>query len=402
MWILLALLLAQTADYQTQGVSALNARQYDTALDIFKKAVAADPKDYGAHFYLALTYSSMGNDAAAAPEYKASLDLKPGLYEAELNLGLSLLRLKDAAGAATYLEDAARQKPQEFRANLLYAQALLESGRNADAEKSFTIALALNATSAACEEGLGQALLRQNRLTGAEPHLRKAATLDASYKNGLLELAESYEKAKQPANAIAIYREFPENSAVQERMGALLENSGKAGDAIPALEAAVAKSPTAANRLALAQAYVATKQLAKADPLAAAATASEPDNFDLRMFYGRLLRDQRRFPEAAAQFLAASKLKAGAVAPWNELAGVLIVAEQYPQALGALDHVRALGGETASHYYLRALCFDHLHVLKDALENYNRFLENSQGKYPDEEFKARQRARIIRNELNRR
>jgi hypothetical protein len=33
---------------------------------------------------------------------------------------------------------------------------------------------------------------------------------------------------------------------------------------------------------------------------------------------------------------------------------------------------------------------------------YNKFLEASQGKNPDEEFKARQRARIIRNELERR
>jgi hypothetical protein len=40
--------------------------------------------------------------------------------------------------------------------------------------------------------------------------------------------------------------------------------------------------------------------------------------------------------------------------------------------------------------------------LKEALENYNKFLESSRGQYPDEEFQARQRARIIRNELNRR
>jgi tetratricopeptide (TPR) repeat protein len=402
MWILLAAMLAQTVDYQAEGLKALDTKQYESALEDFKRAVAADAKDYAAHFHLALTYSMMGNDTDAAPEYKTCLELKPGLYEAELNLGISLLRLKDAAGAITYLADAARQKPKEFRASLLYGQALLESGRAADAEKEFTTAVLLNVTSAAAEEGLGQAMLRQNRFADAEPHLRKAAAMDASYTSGLLQLAESYEKAKQPDAAIAIYREFPEDPAVQERMGALLENSGKSADAIPALESAVSKSPTAANRLALAQAYVATKQFAKADPIAAAAVAGEPENYDLRMFFGRILRDERKFAEAAPQFLAASKLKPDAVAPWNELSGVLVVAEQYTQALAALDRVRALGAETPPHYYLRGLCFDHLHVLKDALENYNKFLEGSQGKYPDEEFKARQRARIIRNELNRR
>lgn len=185
-------------------------------------------------------------------------------------------------------------------------------------------------------------------------------------------------------------------------MGALLAQSGQTADAIPALEAAVAKSPTSANRIALAQAYVKSKQLEKAAPLAAQAVAELAQDYDLRMFYARILRDQRKFPEAAQQFLAASKLKPEAVQPWNEVAGVLIVAEQYPQALQALDQVRARGGETSAHYYLRAISLDHLHQLKDALANYNKFLEMSQGKSPDEEFKARQRARIIQNELNKR
>ena len=183
-------------------------------------------------------------------------------------------------------------------------------------------------------------------------------------------------------------------------MGALLSESGNATDAIPALESSVAKSPTAANRVALAQAYVKNKQPEKAIPLVKQALADSPADFDLQMFYGRLLRDQRTFADAAQQFLAASKLRPEAIQPWNELAAVLIVAEQYPQALAALDHVRALGGGTTAHFYLRAISYDHLHQLKEALTNYQAFLEKSHGS-PDEEFKARQRSRIIQNELNR-
>jgi hypothetical protein len=37
--------------------------------------------------------------------------------------------------------------------------------------------------------------------------------------------------------------------------------------------------------------------------------------------------------------------------------------------------------------------------LKPALDAYTRFLSMSQGKHPDQEFQARQRARIIRLEL---
>jgi hypothetical protein len=39
---------------------------------------------------------------------------------------------------------------------------------------------------------------------------------------------------------------------------------------------------------------------------------------------------------------------------------------------------------------------------KPALEAYRTFLEQAKGKYPDQEFQARQRARIIERELSKR
>ena len=398
MWVALAAVLLQTVDYQAEGIKALDAKQYDAAVDLFKKAVAEDPKDYAPHFHLALAYSLASKDSEAVPEYKKVLELKPGLYEADLNLGISLLRMKDPRAATPYLKAAVAEKPKEYRPAYYYAQALLDAGQYADAEAAFADAVSLNPTAAA-EAGLAQALLRQGKLGPSEVHFRNAAGIDPAYRTGLLQLAQAYEDKHQSAEAIAIYREFPENPGAQERMGALLAQSGDTSDAIPALESAVAKSPTSANRVALAQAYVKSKQTDKAAALMAQVIPAEPNDYELRMFYARLLRDQRKFPDAAQQFLAASKMKPEAPQPWNEIAGVMIAAEQYPQALAALDQVRTRGAETAAHIYLRAISLDHLHQLKDALANYNKFLEMSQGKMPDEEFKARQRARIISNEL---
>jgi tetratricopeptide (TPR) repeat protein len=129
---------------------------------------------------------------------------------------------------------------------------------------------------------------------------------------------------------------------------------------------------------------------------------AEPRDLEVRMFYGRLLRDQRKYADAAQQFLAAAQLQPESPKAWSELAAVLVVAEQYPQAVAALDRVRGLGAETAGHYYFRAISLDHMHQLKEALASYNKFLEASQGKNPDEEFKARQRVRIIQRELDKR
>src|SRR5579863_9443561 len=112
--LLASFVYAQPDDFQAEGLKALDARKYEDAAALFSKAIAADPKDYGAHFNLALAYSMLGRNADAIPEYKAVLDLQPGLYEAEMNLGISLLQTKDAAGAIPHLQSATRQKPQEY------------------------------------------------------------------------------------------------------------------------------------------------------------------------------------------------------------------------------------------------------------------------------------------------
>ncbi len=119
MWVpgMLALLLFWPAtDYEAEGLKALDAKQYEQAAQLFSQAVQTDPKDYAAHFHLALTYSLLGKDAEAIPEYQKTLDLKPGLYQAEVNVGILLLRDQRATEAAPHLNAAVEAKPKEFRA----------------------------------------------------------------------------------------------------------------------------------------------------------------------------------------------------------------------------------------------------------------------------------------------
>jgi len=405
MWAALTawlLLFAAATDYQADGLKALDAKQYGPAAQLFRQAVQADPNDYAAHFHLALAESLLGQDADAIPEYQKTLELKPGLYQAELNLGILLLRLKRPAEAAPHLKIAADTKPKEYRAQWYLADALYATGEVAQAELHYQTAAELDAKSAAAQLGLGRTQARQNRVSEAAEHFRQAVQLDASFNDALLELAGLYEQNHQPDEAIAIYQKFPESIAAQERLGELLIESKRFAEAIPYLEKAVARDPTAANRLALSTAYRMNKEPQKSIEQLEKAVAAEPSSYDLRMAYGRALRDERQFMPAANQFAAAAQQKPAAKEVWNELAGVLTLAEQYPQALAALDRVHALGQEIPGDYYLRAIILDKLHQFKPALEAYQKFLASSDGKNPDEEFKARQRARIIERMLSKR
>ena len=367
--VVLLLALAQTPDFAAEGLKALDAKDYSAAVQHFSKAVEADPKDYAARFHLALANSLLGNDIEAIAGYRTVLELKPGLYEAQVNLGALLIGRKQAGEAVPLLEAAVAQKPQEFRPNFYLAEALLTSGESARAEQYFLAAGKLDPKSAAVEAGLGRARARQKRLEEASLDFRKAAELDPAYKDELLELASLYEDNNQFEKAIELYAQFPENVAARERMAVLLIKTGKPAEAAPLLEQILAK---------------------------------EPENFGLRLTYGRVLRDLKKYPAAAAEFARVVQAKADLVEAWGELAGMLILLENYPGALAALDRLKALGAEAPGHLYLRAIILDKTRQLQPALENYRKFLEASQGKSPNEEFLARQRARILEKELNRR
>jgi Tfp pilus assembly protein PilF len=395
-------LAAFQANYYEDGLKALDARQYQAAADNFTKALAADPKDFTAHFNLAFAFSMLNRDADAIAEYRKTLELKTGLYQAELNLGILLLRQKQAADAAPHLAAAVSQKPKEFRPNFYLAEAQRANGDMQKAEETYKTALEIDPKSGGAELGLGETLAKEDRLADAAPHFKKAAELDPHFRDALLELASLYEQKKQPNEAIEIYRQFPENPGAQERVGALLFDAGRYADAVTHFEAAVKASPTAANRVALAQAYIKNKQPEKAMPVVRQVLAADPKNYDLRMLYGRMIRDERKFPEAARQFLEAAQIKPNSAETWSELANVLVLAEDYGAALAALDRVAALHAEKPGHVYLRAIVLDKTRQLKPALESYRRFLAMDEGRDPNEEFKARQRARIIERELNKR
>ena len=402
--LLLALYLAQSptpsaADYLAQGLKALDGNQPAVAEPLLRKAVEADPADIQAQFNLALVLGMEGKDAESIAAYRKTLELKPGLYEADLNLGILLLRDKQFVDAAPVLKEASELKPSEIRPQVFYAQSLYDGGDFEQSERHFRDAIGIDPKSAAANLGLARSLLKQAKLADSAEYFRAAAALDPAYKNALLELGSEYDKTGQNAEASAIYREFPANEAAAKRLTQLQLESGNAMAAIPGLEAAVKRSPTTANRMALIDAYRQTSQRDKALEQMQIAVAADGSNFDLRMALGRTLRDDRKFSLAAREFQAAATLQSDSVPALNELAGVLILAERYDDGLAALDRVRALGKEIPGDLYLRAITLDKLHRNKPALEAYRQFLEVAGGKYPSEEFLSRQRARIIEKEL---
>ncbi len=396
------LFFLQATDPTADGMKALEEGKYEAAVEAFTKAIHADAKDYFAHFNLAMAYSLLHKDEEGVAEYRKTLELKPGLYEAELNGGILLLRQKNPVEALPLFEDAARQKPREFRPRYYLAESQLQTGDPAKAEENYRTAASLDPKSAGAQLGIAQALVQQGKLADAEPYFRQAGQIEPKYRDYLLQLADLYQKGNQTAEAMVIYREFPDNPNAQTRLSELLLDSKQYADAIPGLESSYEKQPSESNRVALAAAYVLTHKPEKALPLLELAVAAEPANFDVRMMYARALRDRRQFAAAAHQFYEAVKLKPAEAKTWTELGDMLYMMGDYPQALPAFEQAAKLGENTAGNWFLRAIILDKLKQLKPAKEAYEHFLSMSQGAHPDQEFQARQRARIIQRELDKR
>lgn len=386
-------------------MKALDAGKAAEAEAHFAQAVAADAKDFAARFHLALAQSMQDKDAPAIANYREVLALQPGLYEAQLNLGILLLRQKQAAPAAEQLNAAATQKPTQYRPNFYLGEALLLLNKGAESEAAFRRALAAQSQSAEALHGLGMALLNQGRTAEGAPYFEEAAKLDRNYEQALLHLANVHEADKNYPAAIALYQRFPNDPAARERVGDLLLKTGQAGRAIPELEAAVKDSPTVANLTALATAYLKNKEPEKCLPLMDHALRLEPQNGELRLLYGRLLRELRKFEPAAQQFLLAAKLSPESPEVWSDLATATVLMERYDVALAALDNLRKLKAEKPGHLYLRAITLDKVkqnrQQAKLALTAYQDFLAVAGGSFPDEEFKARQRVKILEREVNR-
>src|SRR5580765_3543082 len=154
---LVAFLFFFQADYTSEGMKALEEGKYELAVQAFTKAIGVDARDYFAHFNLAMAYTLLQKDAEGIAEYRKTLELKPGLYEAGLNCGILLLRQRNPAEALPLFEDAVRQKPQEFRPRYYLAESLLQTGDPAKAEESYKLAIALDAKSAGAQLGMAQA-----------------------------------------------------------------------------------------------------------------------------------------------------------------------------------------------------------------------------------------------------
>ena len=336
------------------------------AEEFYRKAITADPKQFEARLALGLILAKQG-DSGAREQLQAAATLDPNppnaAAKAEALRALArLLRNTDPDTAKQALIDALTITPETPDDTLLAAEIAEAEGDNGVAEQAYRRVLSVDPRSSAATAGLGHLLLEEKKYSDAEPLLKAALTRD------------------------------PDDPALNAQYAALLGAEGKNEEAVASLEKLHQLQPKDRGiARMLADSYAQAGDTDKADAVYGELMAETPNNPDLESARGQLLIREGKYPEALLLLQNAAKIRQDDPDTWAGIAFAASKTHQSQLVLDALTMRSKYAEETAASYFLWATASDNLHRSKQALDYYRLFLKSASGKYPDEEWQARQR-----------
>jgi tetratricopeptide (TPR) repeat protein len=383
---------------------ALGRNDFVTAAEALRQVVQAQPTLTAAWFNLAYAYTGLHKDEEAVASYRKALELDPTLFEARLNLGILLIQLNNPQGALEHLEKAAILKPDHLRAQLYYGRALARTGQPDRAEKQYQAALRLDPRLAIAHYDLGQLYLEQKRYQEALSSFQKASELDPALAQAQLGMALALEGSKDGVKAAVHFEQYlaarPEDLETRFHLARLYLEQGKNEQAYEGLQSVYHLKPeTAGLAAALGDVCALLKKLPESEKFYRQALLAAPTDPDLHRALGQTLLEEEKFTEAEVEFRTALARNPGSREAAQGLATSLYLQKRYPEAIPLLEVLARAPHPPPILIFALATSYDHLHVLKKALENYERFLQLSQGQSPDHEWQATQRAKLLRHQL---
>jgi len=374
---------------------------YSAAQTLLQQATVEDPKSYQAWYDLGYCEQALDHNAEALAAYKKSLEINSKIFETNLNLGLLLANSGERDQAINYIRAATQlqpgSRPEQSKEHAWLALGKLQLPTNpAAAEQAFAEAVKLAPADPESHLSLGELYESSGKFEAAKAQYRQALTVAkgdarAQALRGLVNVSIA---AKQYDEAEKNVREYlASNSADPQAhllLGRLLAAQGKNEEALAQLSGAGNNSDPQVLR-EKAGLLMAVKRDAEALPIYKQLVEQSENDAQLHSQYGLGLMHQHQWPEAEGQLLAAVQLNPGLTSAYGDLAIAASENQHYDLTLKALDIRTKLLGDNPGTYFLRATALDHLRRYPEATESYKQFLATANGKYPDEEWKARHR-----------
>ncbi|MGA2847955.1 MAG: tetratricopeptide repeat protein [Terracidiphilus sp.] len=352
------------------GYVADAQNRLDDAVTLYRQAIEADPKSFEAHVSLGLLLARQSKFEDARPELALATNLDAGavgpLAKARAWRALAQIdRQDDPTEASNDLLEALQLSPETPDDTLLAAALADQAGEFGAAQKAYRRVLAANPKSVPANAGLAHLLIAAKQFPEAETLLR-AALQQAPNDPALTAQLASVLAAQDKAEALPLIQKLhdfhPENAAITRMLAEILSESGDA---------------------------------AGSDRYYITLLATSPKDPDLLVAHGQNLTRQFHFPEAFAAFDKATQLDPANADGWAGLAFAASKTNQPSITLHALTMRSKYLPEVPSTYFLWATSYDSLHQKVEAVTYYRHFLEASAGKFPNQEWQARQRIQLL-------
>ena len=191
--------------------------------------------------------------------YRRALALEPGNPGAHNNLGITLHTQGHFEDAARELGEALRLEPDDPLAHYNLGNVLSDQGRTDEALRHYRTALELAPGSVGAHNNLGILLVAQGAFDEAADHFQEAIRLDPDDSRAFNNLGKVFEAQEDFVAAIPYYRRAvqaaPEDSEARGNLGWALFSEGQVDEAIRELRRALETEPeafTLHNRLGVA------------------------------------------------------------------------------------------------------------------------------------------------------
>lgn len=357
------------------GYVADHQDHLDAAAGFYHRATEANPNSFEAHLALGLLLARQGKKDEARTELQVATTLDPGDAGPALKARAwrALARLDnpgpDGQGNARLASDellqALKLTPETPEDTLLAADLAEASGQHDDAEAAYRRVLARQPNSVEAASGLVHLLIQRNQYPEAEKLIRTALQQEPGnpvLNAQLATVLAAQDKAEALPLLQKLHDEHPDDPAVTHMLADVL---AQAGDA----EAS--------------------------DNLYVALLAKSPDDVSLLVAHGQNLIRQQHYPEALAAFDKATKLDSADADAWSGIAFASSKLHQPELTVHALTMRSKFLPDVPATYFLWATSYDTLNDKVAAITYYHHFLESAGGKFPNQEWQARQRLLVL-------
>lgn len=389
-----------------EAESALEKKNYARAETLLKQVVTENDQNYRAWYDLGWLYAASNRKPDAITALRKSIALKPNTFEPNADLGTLLASAGQKTEAITYFRKATGLKPsnaataaEQLSSVWMSLGWLLVPSSPTDAVAAFREAARLRPDDRQYLEphmAAGQVLLEHKNYAEAQKEYERILEIRRDFTPGLEGLTSALVGQKKFSEAEAVLRRQlaaePHSTGPHLLLARLHLANQRYDEAVAEFAAVLKIAPD--NRQAkreMAGAAASAKKYDVAEKLYRDLAQAEPENAEIHFALGTLLMNQRKFPQAETELIQTVNLDPKLADGYGNLAVVAAENHNYELALKALDARARLVPENPGTYFLRATCYDHLRAFKQASENYRKFLEVAEGKFPTQEWQARHR-----------